>query len=98
MAIDEVVEKALVAAGKTIADIDVIAATAGPGLIGGVLVGWEFATGLAQATDKPLVAVNHLEGHALVPRLTNNVTFPYLLMLASGGHSQILLARGGRRL
>lgn len=94
LAIDEVVEKALVAAGKTIADIDVIAATAGPGLIGGVLVGWEFATGLAQATDKPLVAVNHLEGHALVPRLTNNVTFPYLLMLASGGHSQILLARG----
>ncbi len=94
LAIDEVVGKALIDSDKTISDIDVIAATAGPGLIGGVLVGWEFATGLAQATGKPLVAVNHLEGHALVPRLTNNVPFPYLLMLASGGHSQILLARG----
>ena len=94
LAIDEVVQKTLSDAGKTISDIDVIAATAGPGLIGGVLVGWEFATGLAQSTGKPLVAVNHLEGHALVPRLTNNVPFPYLLMLASGGHSQILLARG----
>jgi len=93
LAIDEVVEKTLLDAGKTISDIDVIAATAGPGLIGGVLIGWEFAVGLAQATGKPLVAVNHLEGHALVPRLTNNVDFPYLLMLASGGHSQILLAR-----
>lgn len=94
LVIDEVVGKALADAGKTIADIDVVAATAGPGLIGGVLVGWEFAVGLTQSTGKPLVAVNHLEGHALVPRLSNNVPFPYLLMLASGGHSQILLARG----
>lgn len=94
LAIDEVVRKTLADAGKTINDIDVIAATAGPGLIGGVLVGWEFAVGLSQATNKPLVAVNHLEGHALVPRLTNNVEFPYLLVLASGGHTQILLARG----
>ena len=78
-----------------------IAATAGPGLIGGVLIGWMAATGIANATNKPLVAVNHLEGHALVPRLsaasatdtaTNlDVEFPYLLMLASGGHCQILL-------
>ena len=94
LAIDEVVRKALVEAGKTVADIDVIAATAGPGLIGGVIVGWEFAVGLAQPTGKPLVAVNHLEGHALVPRLTNEIEFPYLLLLASGGHTQILLARG----
>lgn len=94
LAIDEVVQKTLSDAGKTVFDIDVIAATAGPGLIGGVLIGWEFAVGLSQATGKPLVAVNHLEGHALVPRMTNNVPFPYLLMLASGGHSQILLARG----
>ena len=69
LAIDEVIKQTLVAAGKTIDDVDVIAATAGPGLIGGVLVGWLAATGIAQATGKPLVAVNHLEGHALVPRL-----------------------------
>ncbi len=104
LAIDDVIRQTLSAAGKTIADIDVIAATAGPGLIGGVLVGWMAATGIAQATGKPLVAVNHLEGHALVPRLhaaaANGadgkiaVDFPYLLMLASGGHCQILLVRG----
>ena len=104
LAIDEVIKQTLEKAGKTINDIDVIAATAGPGLIGGVLVGWMAATGLAQSTNKPLVAVNHLEGHALVPRLhasiangedgINSVEFPYLLMLASGGHCQILLVRG----
>ncbi len=104
LAIDEVIKTTLARANKTINDIDVIAATAGPGLIGGVLVGWMAATGIANATNKPLVAVNHLEGHALVPRLkstsatdssTNlNVEFPYLLMLASGGHCQILLVHG----
>lgn len=103
LAIDEVIRQTLERAGKTIDDIDVIAATAGPGLIGGVLVGWMAATGIAQSTGKPLVAVNHLEGHALVPRLAaaaaNDgvapaVEFPYLLMLASGGHCQILLVRG----
>ncbi len=104
LAIDTVIKQTLDAAGKTIDDIDVIAATAGPGLIGGVLVGWMAATGIAQATNKPLVAVNHLEGHALVPRLhaasasgsdgATSVDFPYLLMLASGGHCQILLVRG----
>lgn len=104
LAIDEVVRQTLDKAGKTIDDIDVVAATAGPGLIGGVLVGWMAATGIAQATGTPLVAVNHLEGHALVPRLcataadgtsgNAHVDFPYLLMLASGGHCQILLVRG----
>jgi len=104
LAIDEVIRLTLERAGKNINDIDVIAATAGPGLIGGVLVGWMTATGIADATNKPLVAVNHLEGHALVPRLKAtsasdsainiNVDFPYLLMLASGGHCQILLVRG----
>ena len=104
LAIDDVVQQALSKAGKTIADIDVVAATAGPGLIGGVLVGWMAATGIAQSTNKPLVAVNHLEGHALVPRLCAtladgtsgniDIEFPYLLMLASGGHCQILLVRG----
>ncbi|MDL2295390.1 tRNA (adenosine(37)-N6)-threonylcarbamoyltransferase complex transferase subunit TsaD [Lachnospiraceae bacterium OttesenSCG-928-E19] len=104
LAIDEVINQTLRDAGKTIDDIDVIAATAGPGLIGGVLVGWMAATGIAQSTGKPLVAVNHLEGHALVPRLKgasandsvgeNTVAFPYLLVLASGGHTMILLVRG----
>ena len=104
MVIDDVIKHALDKAKKTIDDIDVIAATAGPGLIGGVLVGWMAATGIAQTQGKPLVAVNHLEGHALVPRLCAttasgsmdnlSVDFPYLLMLASGGHCQILLVRG----
>ncbi|MBD5400646.1 tRNA (adenosine(37)-N6)-threonylcarbamoyltransferase complex transferase subunit TsaD [bacterium] len=104
LAIDMVIAQTLSAAGKTIDDIDVVAATAGPGLIGGVLVGWLAATGIAQSAGKPLVAVNHLEGHALVPRLhaaaadgsdlASGVPFPYLLMLASGGHCQILLVRG----
>lgn len=103
LAIDDVIKQTLDRANLKIADIDVIAATAGPGLIGGVLIGWMAATGIAQSTGKPLVAVNHLEGHALVPRLsaatadgTNagvDVEFPYLLMLASGGHCQILLVR-----
>ena len=104
LAIDEVIKLTLERANKTINDIDVVAATAGPGLIGGVLVGWMAATGIANATNKPLIAVNHLEGHALVPRLKAtsatdsainiNVEFPYLLMLASGGHCQILLVHG----
>ena len=104
LAIDTVIRETLNHAQMNISDIDVIAATAGPGLIGGVLVGWMAATGLAQSTNKPLVAVNHLEGHALVPRLAAtraddsaasiDVEFPYLLMLASGGHCQILLVRG----
>lgn len=103
LAIDTVIKQTLAAAGKTINDIDVIAATAGPGLIGGVLVGWMAATGIAQSTHKPLIAINHLEGHALVPRLSataangtgegGSIEFPYLLMLASGGHCQILLVR-----
>lgn len=104
LAIDDVIKRTLDAADKNLNDIDVIAATAGPGLIGGVLVGWMAATGIAQSIQKPLVAVNHLEGHALVPRLHSaaangtdgavDVDFPYLLMLASGGHCQILLVRG----
>lgn len=104
LAIDEVINKTLSDAGKTIEDIDVIAATAGPGLIGGVLIGWMAATGIAQSAGKPLVAVNHLEGHSLVPRLkaasandgtaADTVDFPYLLVLASGGHTMILLVNG----
>lgn len=95
LALEDVVRRALSDAGKKISGIDVIAATAGPGLIGGVLVGWMGAVGIAQAAGKPLVAANHLEGHALVPRLANpELSFPYLLMLATGGHCQILLVKG----
>ena len=79
-------------AGLALGDVDAIAATAGPGLIGGVMVGLVTAKALAMAGDKPLLAVNHLEGHALSPRLADPaLEFPYLLLLASGGHCQLLL-------
>ena len=78
-----------------IGEVDAIAATAGPGLIGGVMVGLLVGKGLALSADKPLIAVNHLEGHALSPRLVDvNLEFPYLLLLASGGHCQLLEVRG----
>lgn len=73
-------------------EVDAIAVTAGPGLIGGVLVGSIFAKGLALALNKPIIAVNHLEGHALTVRLTDGIEFPFLLLLVSGGHCQILFA------
>lgn len=80
--------------GKSIADVDAIAATAGPGLIGGVMVALLAGKGLALGTRKPLVAVNHLEGHALSPRLVDpDLDFPYLLLLVSGGHCQLLEVR-----
>lgn len=82
-------------AGLTLEQMDAIAATAGPGLIGGVMVGLVTAKALAMAADKPLLAVNHLEGHALSARLAEpGLEFPYLLLLASGGHCQILEVRG----
>ena len=82
-------------AGLELADLDAIAATAGPGLIGGVMVGLVSAKVLAMASDKPLIAINHLEGHALSPRLADpSLGFPYLLLLVSGGHCQILLVEG----
>jgi N6-L-threonylcarbamoyladenine synthase len=89
--IEEIVKKALQQAKTDIKDIDAIAVTAGPGLIGGVIVGLMFAKGLAAATQKPLICVNHLEGHALTCRLTDNVEFPYLLLLVSGGHCQFII-------
>jgi N6-L-threonylcarbamoyladenine synthase len=89
------VEQVLEEAGIELAVVDAIAATAGPGLIGGVLVGLVTAKGLALASGKPLVAVNHLEGHALSPMLTApDLQFPYLLLLVSGGHCQLLLVEG----
>lgn len=82
-------------AAASLGDCDAIAATAGPGLIGGVMVGLVTAKALAMASDTPLLAINHLEGHALSPRLADPaLEFPYLLLLVSGGHCQILLVEG----
>jgi N6-L-threonylcarbamoyladenine synthase len=89
--LDGIVELALEKAGTGLGDLDGIAVTAGPGLIGGVLSGVMLARGLAAATGLPLVPVNHLAGHALTPRLTDGVEFPYLMLLVSGGHCQFLL-------
>lgn len=89
------IEAALAEAGVTLAEVDAVAATAGPGLIGGVMVGLVTGKALAHAAGKPLIAVNHLEGHALSPRLTEpDLAFPYLLLLVSGGHCQLILVRG----
>jgi len=92
--LDEIIETAIGEAGTEIASLDAIAATAGPGLIGGVMVGLTTAKALALATGKPLIAVNHLEAHALTARLTRGVAFPFLLLLISGGHCQLLAVEG----
>ena len=90
--LDHMVAQILKAANMSWHNIDAIAATAGPGLIGGVMVGLMTAKALAQSTGKPLLAINHLEGHALTATLTNpEVTYPFLLLLASGGHTQFIL-------
>ena len=89
------IEGVLADAGIALSDCDAIAATAGPGLIGGVMVGLVSAKALAMASDTPLIAVNHLEGHALSPRLADeDIAFPYALLLVSGGHCQILRVDG----
>lgn len=89
------VEAVLGDADISLSDVDAIAATAGPGLIGGVMVGLVSGKALAMAADKPLLAINHLEGHALSPRLADDaLKFPYLLLLVSGGHCQILSVKG----
>jgi len=92
--IDLCVEQALQKAALTLADIDAIAVTSGPGLIGGVLSGVMCAKGLSAGSGKPLIGVNHLAGHALTPRLTDGAAFPYLMLLVSGGHCQFLIAKG----
>lgn len=96
-AIDNVITAALDHAGVSLADIDGVAATGGPGLIGGVVVGTVAAKAIATARGLPYYAVNHLEGHALSPRLVAPVTFPYLLLLVSGGHTQLLAVHGPGR-
>lgn len=92
--LDHCVEEALAQAGLGLDALDGVAVTAGPGLIGGVLSGVMCAKGIAAATGLPLVGVNHLAGHALTPRLTDGLAFPYLMLLVSGGHCQFLLVRG----
>lgn len=92
--LDICVVQALEAAGLGLQDMDAIAVTAGPGLIGGVMSGVMCAKGLSAATGLPLVGVNHLAGHALTPRLTDGVGYPYLMLLVSGGHCQYLIAHG----
>ena len=92
--LDVSVKQAMEAAGLGFDAIDAIAVTAGPGLIGGVLSGVMCAKGLSAALGKPLIGVNHLAGHALTPRLTDQTEFPYLMLLVSGGHCQFLLAHG----
>jgi N6-L-threonylcarbamoyladenine synthase len=92
--IEDVIAKALADANVTFTDLDAVAVTGGPGLIGGVIVGVMTAKAIASVHKKPLIAVNHLEGHALTVRLTDDVPFPFLLLLVSGGHCQFLMVEG----
>lgn len=92
--LDGIIDAAMREAGVAFAALDAVAAAAGPGLIGGVIVGLTTAKAIALVHDTPLIAVNHLEAHALTPRLTDNIAFPYCLFLASGGHTQIVAVAG----
>ena len=92
--IDWIVEKAIKDSGKKLEDVDAIASTAGPGLIVCLSVGLSFGKALALSLNKPFIAVNHLEGHALSPKLNSELNYPYLLLLISGGHSQFLSVEG----
>ena len=92
--IDKITKKALKNADLNLNNIDAVASTAGPGLIGGLLVGLSFAKTLAQVNKLPFVAVNHLEGHVLTARLISEINFPYLVLLISGGHSNFYFLRG----
>jgi N6-L-threonylcarbamoyladenine synthase len=93
-ALDGVIAEAMRRAGIGFDALDGVAATGGPGLIGGVIVGIMTAKGISAARDIPFLAVNHLEGHALTVRLTDELAFPYLLLLVSGGHTQLLIVEG----
>src|SRR5204863_6203622 len=93
-ALDVVIAQAMAGARSSFAALDGVAVAAGPGLIGGVIVGLTTAKAIAMVSEKPLLAVNHLEGHALTARLTDATPFPYCLFLASGGHTQIVAVLG----
>src|SRR5499433_3033007 len=93
LALALIIAKAMDEAGKNFAALDGVAAAAGPGLIGGVIVGLTTAKAVALVAEKPLIAVNHLEAHALTARLTDGAPFPFCLFLASGGHTQIVAVR-----
>src|SRR6202166_4180713 len=93
-ALDLIVSRAMSEAGRSFEQLDGVAAAAGPGLIGGVIVGLTTAKAIALVVERPLIAVNHLEAHALTARLTDGIAFPYCLFLASGGHTQIVAVRG----
>ncbi|MGB5836796.1 MAG: tRNA (adenosine(37)-N6)-threonylcarbamoyltransferase complex transferase subunit TsaD [Albidovulum sp.] len=95
--IDHCVEEALAASGMTLRTMDAVAVTAGPGLIGGVLAGVMCAKGISAGTGLPLLGINHLAGHALTPRLTDGLEFPYLMLLVSGGHCQFLIVKAPDR-
>lgn len=92
--LDSIIKSAMDDAGLGFADLDAVAATGGPGLIGGVMVGVMAAKGIAVAAERPFIAVNHLEAHALSARLSDDIAFPYLLLLVSGGHCQLLSVEG----
>lgn len=93
-ALDRIIARALSEAHVSLENVDAVSVSAGPGLIGGVLVGLTTAKALSLVSGKPLIAVNHLEGHALTARMTDGIAFPYLLLLISGGHTQLLAVRG----
>src|SRR5690606_18923085 len=93
-ALDSLIEEALQRAEVPLSDVDAVAATSGPGLIGGLIVVLMTGKAIARVAGKPLFAVNHLEGHALTARLTDGLSFPYLMLLVSGGHTQLILVRG----
>lgn len=92
--LDDAVRDAMTAANLSWGDLDAIAVTAGPGLIGGVMAGVMCAKGISAGTGLPLIGVNHLAGHALTPRLTDGIAYPFLMLLVSGGHCQFLIVRG----
>lgn len=92
--LERAMKQALLESNTKLTEISAIAATSGPGLIGGVIVGSMFARSLSSVLKKPFIAVNHLEGHALTARLTDNIPYPYLLLLASGGHCQFVAVLG----
>jgi N6-L-threonylcarbamoyladenine synthase len=92
--LDGIIARAMAEAGVDFGELSAVAAAAGPGLIGGVIVGLTTAKAIAMVHDTPLIAVNHLEAHALTPRLTDGIAFPYCLFLASGGHTQIVAVGG----